>query len=87
MQARRDTSRRADEVRGNAGEPLDPEERVRAAMWLFRSSVNRKKVLAGAGDAGQAGEGRKEASLRPLWLLASDFADGFSHRFIAARFN
>eukprot|EP00884_Botryococcus_braunii_P004615 jgi/Botrbrau1/14154/Bobra.182_3s0094.1 len=70
---------------GRTGAPLDVEERLCRAMWLFRSSVSRKGALSGSSAPDEEEEADKK-EVQQLWQAAAAAADAFSHRFIAGRF-
>lgn len=76
-----------------AGGLASPDDSLRAAMWLFRSSTNHKKELPQGGRAKQGGCGGADGpdagerrELQPLWSAAAQHADRFSVQHIARRF-
>ena len=86
----------AGEEDGSGSGAADAEERLRRAMWLFRSSRNvRSRPSAAAlvlnGESARAGALRAQRAserddLRPLWRAAAAAADSWSSEFLRQRF-
>ncbi len=71
---------------GGEDEGVDGPERVRRAMWLFRSSINRRPRVMALSPGAAAADREERADLLPLWRVLMGPADAWSANYIRERF-
>jgi hypothetical protein len=71
---------------GGEAAGVDGAERLRRAMWVFRSSVNRRPRVVPLKPAAAARDKAERADLLPLWRAAAGAVDAWAADYIRGRF-
>jgi hypothetical protein len=71
---------------GGEGAGVDGPERLRRAIWVFRSSINRRARVVPLPPSVVAADKAERADLLPLWRVASGPLDAWAVDFIRSRF-